>query len=85
MCRWRMPSQVNFTIYSTDTCGPCRVANAIIKAKGHNVQMLKLGKDFTAAELLDKSGAKTVPQVFVEGQHIGGLAELKEYLTNWTG
>mgnify|MGYP000911663890 CR=1 FL=1 len=85
MCRWRMPSQVNFVVYSSDTCGPCRVANAIIKAKGHNVEMKKLGVDFTAAELFELTHAKTVPQVFVEGQHIGGLAELKEYLANWTG
>lgn len=79
-----MSRQVNFVVYSSAMCGPCRVANAIIKAKGHNVEMKKLGVDFTAAELFELTQAKTVPQVFVEGQHIGGLAELKEYLTNWT-
>lgn len=78
-----MSRQVNFTVYSSATCGPCRVANAIIKAKGHNVEMKKIDVDFTAAELFELTRAKTVPQVFVEDQHIGGLAELKEYLANW--
>lgn len=80
-----MSGQVNFIVYSSDTCSPCRVANAIIKARGHNVEMKKIGRDFDAAELFELTGKKTVPQVFAEGLHIGGLPELKEFLANWTG
>jgi glutaredoxin len=40
-----------------------------------------LNRDYTEASLRAVSGQPTVPQVFINGDHIGGSEALEAYLT----
>lgn len=69
------------TVYSKDNCPGCRTAIAMIKTKGIEVEVLKLGADYSKEELVAKApNARTVPQVFDGDQLIGGVPELAKYL-----
>lgn len=70
------------TVYSKDNCPGCRTAIAMLKSKGLDFRVLKLGEDYTKEDLMAVvPNARTVPQVVhsVEGV-IGGVPELQKYL-----
>ncbi len=68
----------NVEIYTTNTCPYCVRAKNLLSNKGvdfveHNVT----GDDDARDALLKKSGGqRTVPQIFINGQHIGGSDDL---------
>ena len=70
----------NIEIYTTNTCPYCIRAKNLLNAKDadfteHNVT----GDDAAREALLKKSnGMRTVPQIFINGQHIGGYDNLQE-------
>ena len=76
-----------FTLYSKDACPGCRTALAMIKASGTStVVVKKLDEDYTLAELRALiPGVKSVPQVFHDREHIGGVRELQAYLAKLNG
>lgn len=65
-------------IYTTPLCPYCRRALALLKKKGvdyvsHDVAFHPLRRE----EMLARSGgARTVPQIFINGRHVGGSDEL---------
>lgn len=66
-------------IYTTPVCPYCVRAKALLKRKGHdNYQEIDVAKDpASMKEMLAKSGGlKTVPQIFINGQHVGGCDDL---------
>lgn len=68
------------TIYSKVTCPYCIRAEKILKA--HNVTNYeKIGIDTNRearAEMIERSnGRTTVPQIFINGEHIGGCDDLQ--------
>lgn len=65
-------------IYSSMMCGFCHRAKALLKAKGVTFREIDVtmnrGK---RAEMVDRAaGRNTVPQIFIDGQSIGGCDEL---------
>jgi glutaredoxin len=48
---------------------------------GIQYEELVLNRDYTEATLRAVSGRSTVPQIFVNGDHIGGSEELEQYLS----
>ena len=66
------------TIYTTSYCPYCRAATALLgKKKIAFTEVDVTGDDAARAELVSKSaGRRTVPQVFIDGQSIGGYDEL---------
>lgn len=72
---------MTYTIYGRPGCQPCKAAKDLLQSTGHEytyVDVLALPKGELAA-FMDK-GFKTVPQIFWEDTHIGGLDELKAHL-----
>lgn len=67
-------------VYSTLTCPYCVHAKELLDTKGVEYQVVYVDKDPTQlAEMLSKSnGSRTVPQIFINGQHIGGFSDLKK-------
>ena len=65
-------------IYTKMTCSYCHRAKALLKQKG--VDPLEIAVDFGGEkkqEMIQRAGGRTtVPQVFVNGRHIGGCDEL---------
>lgn len=71
------------SIYGTDGCTYCRQAFMLARiTDGYQALYIDIGKDRDSMkELTDKIGTfKTVPQIFINEQHIGGFEELKEIL-----
>lgn len=72
---------MTYTIYGRSGCQPCQQAKAFLESKGEEfsyVDVLALPKG-ELADFLSK-GFKTVPQIFWEDTHIGGLEELKAHI-----
>lgn len=66
------------TMYSTDWCPYCRNAKAFLAQKGIPVQEIDLTNDDAGREaLVERSGRRTVPQMYVGDVHIGGYDDLR--------
>jgi glutaredoxin 3 len=65
------------TIYTTEPCGFCRVAKALLGKRGVAYNEINLAKDPEGrAELVRITGMMTFPQVVIDGEPIGGYQEL---------
>ncbi len=67
-------------IYTKMTCPYCFRAKALLKQKGVEPDEVSvdLGGD-KRREMIDRSGGRmTVPQIFIDGRHIGGCDDLFE-------
>jgi glutaredoxin len=69
-------------VWSKYHCPYCDQAKALLKQKGIAFEEKKIGDGYTKEELLEAvPNARTVPQIFLDGQLIGGFTELKTKLT----
>ena len=65
------------TVYTTEPCGYCRVAKALLNKRGVEFEEINLVKDPEGrAELVRLTGMMTFPQVVIAGESIGGYQEL---------
>lgn len=71
-------------IYTTFLCGYCHRAKALLDGKGVAYDEIDLMlQPKRRAEMIERSGGRTsVPQVFVDGQHIGNGEELQALEAN---
>jgi len=67
------------TLFARPGCGHCARAKALLKAKGLAYDEIQLGRDISHRGLFAVSGGRTVPQVFIDGQHIGGADDLEAH------
>lgn len=75
-------------IYGKPGCPSCEKAKALCEARNLEYTYKSLGTDYTKEELLEMfPGARTVPQIKVQGTAIGGFDNLGPYLeeTGYTG
>jgi glutaredoxin 3 len=64
-------------IYTTMWCGYCARAKSLLEKKGAAYQEMDVMEDAARrAEMRERSNRTTVPQIFINGQHIGGSDEL---------
>ena len=66
------------TMYSTGTCPYCIMAERLLTAKGV-AAIDKIRVDLEPAkrdEMTVKTGRRTVPQIFIGAQHVGGFDDL---------
>ncbi|MDP4708992.1 MAG: glutaredoxin 3 [Rickettsiaceae bacterium] len=64
-------------IYTTLVCPYCVRAKALLKRKGFIYEEINANDDKIRDEMIKKSGGmRTVPQIFIGDQHIGGCDEL---------
>ncbi len=65
------------TVYTTEPCGFCRVAKALLAKRGVPFEEINLAKSPEGrAQLVEKTGMMTFPQVIIDGEPIGGYQEL---------
>lgn len=65
-------------IYTTGTCPYCIQAKQLLKARGVT-ELDEIRVDQVAGErqkMIDVTGRRTVPQIFIGDQHIGGCDDL---------
>lgn len=65
-------------IYTKSTCPYCIRAKRMLDMKGVNYREYDVARDRALlSEMLERSGGRsTVPQIFVDGRHIGGCDDL---------
>ena len=65
-------------IYTRQYCGYCAAAKALLEKKGvAYIEHDATGKPDLRAEMIDKShGRNTFPQIFINGQHVGGCDDI---------
>lgn len=65
-------------IYTTATCPYCHRAKALLARKGASFTEIPVDGDSAArAAMSERAGGKrTVPQIFIDGRHIGGSDDL---------
>jgi glutaredoxin 3 len=65
-------------VYTTDYCGYCVAAKSLLKAKNIPFQEIDVTKDQALRqEVMRRSGRRTVPQIFIGEESIGGFTELR--------
>ncbi len=66
------------TLYSTHFCGYCRAAKALLTDLGVPFEEVDLSADPDGRmALVERTGERTVPQIFVGETHVGGFTELR--------
>ena len=67
------------TLFTTEPCGFCRQAKALLAARGLEYNEVNLAKDPSGrADLVTLTGQMTFPQILVGERPIGGFRELFE-------
>ena len=67
------------TLFTTEPCGFCRQAKALLAARGLEYHEINLAKDPDGrADLVQRTGQMTFPQIIVGERPIGGFRELLE-------
>jgi glutaredoxin 3 len=65
------------TVYTTEPCGYCRQAKALLDKRGLSFDEINLARDADGrAELAARTGMMTFPQVIIGDELVGGFTEL---------
>jgi glutaredoxin len=68
-------------VWSKNQCPFCDQAKNLLRLKGIEYEERNISKDWTREQLLEAvPTARTVPQIFLDDQLIGGFTELKKHL-----
>ena len=68
-------------IFGKPDCIHCEKAKFLCKQKEIEFTYQELGKDFEMGFILEKfPGAKTFPQIIVDGEYVGGYDDLSVFL-----
>lgn len=72
---------MNITIYTKDNCVNCTSAKQLLKSKGLNYEERHIDVPlwFETLNMLYPE-ARQMPQIFIDGQRVGGLAGLQAAL-----
>ena len=73
-------------IWSKYHCTFCEQAKALLNQRGIPFEERKIGDGYTKEDLLEAvPTARTVPQIFINENLIGGFTELKKYIEETAG
>jgi glutaredoxin 3 len=73
-------------IYTSRTCGFCHAAKHLLQSRGLKYTEVDITTDNEKRlEIMRLSGQRTVPQIFINGESIGGYQELAELLAGERG
>lgn len=68
-------------VWSKDACPFCDQAKNLLKLKGIEYEERNISRDWTREQLLEAvPDARTVPQIFLNNELIGGFTELRKHL-----
>ena len=64
---------VEVLMYCTDWCPYCVRAENLLASKGAIINKINLDEQPNSrAEMMERTGRRTVPQIYIGGRHIGG-------------
>ena len=70
---------LDVTVFTREGCEFCARAKGLLRDAGIVFDELVLNRDFSEATIRAVSGKSTVPQVFINGDYIGGSEDLEQY------
>ncbi len=73
-----MTAMARVLMYSTGVCPYCRMAERLLESKGVK-DIEKVRVDLLPErrkEMMDKTGRRTVPQIYIGTTHVGGFDDL---------
>jgi glutaredoxin 3 len=74
-----MADESGVIVYTTEPCGFCRQAKALLESRGIAYAEVNLAKDpIGRADLVALTGQMTFPQIVIGKRAIGGFRELLE-------
>jgi glutaredoxin 3 len=70
----------NIIMYTTATCPYCVAAEKYLKAKGvAEIAKVRIDLDPSKrSEMMERTGRRTVPQIYIGDTHVGGYDDLVE-------
>jgi len=64
-------------MYTTASCAFCTAAKMLLKQRGLDYAEIRVDTEIAKRdEMLQRAHRRTVPQIFINDQHIGGFEEL---------
>lgn len=68
----------NVTMYCTGVCPYCIRAEMLLKQRGFtDIEKIRIDLDpAQRATMMERTGRRTVPQIYIDGRHIGGFDDL---------
>ncbi len=69
------------TVFSREGCPYCVRTKGMLRDAGIDFEELVLNRDFSESTIRAVSGKSTAPQVFINGEYIGGSEEVAAYLS----
>lgn len=70
-------------VWSKNQCPFCDQAKGLLKIKGIEFEERNVSTNWTTEQLLEAvPGARTVPQIFIDNEYVGGFTELQKRLEN---
>ena len=66
------------SMYGTDVCPFCQRAEMLLKSRGvTEIEKIRIDLDSARrSEMVEKTGRRTVPQIYIGEVHIGGFDDL---------
>jgi glutaredoxin 3 len=66
-------------MYATGWCPYCAQARALLESKNVTIEEIDIdARPEARAEMIARSGRRTVPQIFIGATHVGGCDDLME-------
>ena len=70
-------------VYTSSPCSFCSAAKQLLESRGYEYTEISLqGNQELMMEVMQKSGQRTVPQIFVGEHSVGGYQELLASITS---
>ena len=70
---------MKFTIYTTNWCPYCKAAKQLLNSRGFNFSEINLEeKGMDREDLFELTGGRTVPQILMNDNPIGGFDDLQK-------
>ncbi len=72
------PSEI--TLFSKAGCRHCQRARALLTERGLSFEEIRLDHGVSFKTLRNVTGRTTTPQIYIDGEHIGGTEDLEQHL-----
>ena len=64
-------------MYTTAVCPFCKMAERLLQGKGAEIDKVRVDLDpAQRAAMMEKTGRRTVPQIYIGDTHVGGYDDL---------
>ena len=74
---------LKITVYTSSPCSFCSAAKQLLDSHGYQYEEVSLqNNQDLMIEIMQKSGQRTVPQIFVGNHSVGGYQELLTAINN---